>query len=270
MSAATSMETQIAELEKQTARLKSALSRGAWVTRLLLLGVLAFLGIVGYVLYREYQIVRSEKYVDELKTLAGQAYTKNSKEINGEFEKVGTAVQPLATKALEEQWAKDQPKFSKKLADEGAEFQKDIQAKLTERLNQHYEKALQELRDTLKAEVPELAKDEAKLKRVQDALIVGMHRMVEERGTKRLGKGFGAVSANWDKLPAAPARKNAADMETHWKLLGHALEIFYQVGTQPDAISKISDAAGAPLLRPGAAPAKPAPAAVPPAPAAGR
>ena len=272
MSAASpNMEGQIAELERQTARLKSALSRGAWITRLLLLAFLGFLGLVGYVLWSEYKKLTSEKNVAELKSFAGEAYSKNNKAINENLEKLYKDVLPVAQKVGEEQWKKDQKKLSAKLEAEGKEFQERIQKLAIEKVRKHYEEVLSaDLKESLRKEVPELAKDDAKLAKVQDALMTSTYRMVEERLTKRMSEGFGKVSDNWGKLTPSPKRKGS-DLSTTWQILGHALEIFYQVGTQPDAIAKLSDAA---LLRPAAVPA-PSPVGAPrtaptPAPKAGK
>ena len=218
---------------------------------------LAFVVGVGWYLWSEYKRVTGPEFREQLAQFGGEAVTKNQKEINGAAEKLAADLQPLASDILHQQWAKDQPAFTAALEKEGVEFQKSFQAQVKARLEAHYAKAMDEVKDSLKAEVPELAKDDAKLKRVQDAMVEATRRMVEERGAKRLDKGFGLVDSGWTRLPAAPAA-HAGELSTAWKVVGHAVEIFYQVGTQPDALNKITDAAtAAPLLRPTAPPAAP-------------
>ena len=186
------------ELAREVSGLKAAIAAGRWIRLILVLLTLAFLGgltWMGYQIHGDLQ-AKMDKVGEEF----GARQDKFIKPATAEMQTLFVNVRPEVQKAFAAQAKKDSPKFAKAVAKQRDRLIKDVQAKLQDRLKATFDGVVEEQKDLLVKEFPEL-QDKAKLDKVLDRMTQAMEQVSREYYAQPIREAVDELLKRLDEFP---------------------------------------------------------------------
>jgi hypothetical protein len=224
---------QIRAVERESAALAAALSRGRRVRLLLFLLVVAVAVLVTGAFYQLGSRVTSDDNRQKLLEIAQQRLTDNSDAYMKHVRTLVDETSPAITQAFTEQVKKDLPSYMKGMEKERDQFIEDLQTELTKKLNTHYDKLLAQQDQTLKEEFP-LVKDEQLHARMMQNIDLAVQKMIKKCYIDEMGNELHGVFQSLDDFPpAGPPQKG---MTLPDEFAANAIELVKVRWTQPGTV----------------------------------
>ncbi len=198
---------QIDAVAREQAALAAAASRGRAIRLLLLIALVAVAGFSAYRFYKlGDQLINDPKYHQKVLSAVETHWTENEATYTREVEKLYQESYPIVTDALVQQVKKDVPIYLKSLDKQRDELQRDLEKKLTTRLQGQYEKLMQRQQDTLRKEYPEAENPEVR-ERVQKNLELALNKVANKYYLEEMRTQVQGLLGLWDNFPTQPPPK---------------------------------------------------------------
>ena len=200
----TPWEQQVEALQRDCAALMRALERARTVRTVLLVAMLVFVAAAAGMFYSLGRRLQDKENLDRLRTLAEERLAKNSDRYLGELRLLVDHASPVLTDAFYKRAKEDLPSFLHAAGQERERFAQEMQARVAERLDAQYRRALERHRKLLEAEFPRV-KDKELHQQMVGNLALACDRLVKKYYVDELqGQLVGLYDA-WDHFPAADA-----------------------------------------------------------------
>ncbi len=217
------VDARVVAVERQVESLQAALSTSRRSRQTLLLGFIALIAIVSFLFYPMVTRLQSEEYITELSNEAQSYLADNSDNYMREVQTLSDNVTPVITKAFYEQAKKDTPKFTLAMNREREVLMRNLERRLKEQINAHYERVLAEYESIIVQEFPQ-AEDEQIRRRVIANFREALNRMVQRFYADELRAELQAMYDTWDGFPIAdPAEEGDPKLED--QLVGYLMEL---------------------------------------------
>lgn len=220
-------------LEQRVNALVAAIRGGKRVRVYLLLLVLALLVGLGFYFYQRTTRFMKEIQSQEMVDAVTARIEGNLAELfEREVRELAEAAAPKVSEAFMEQAKKDTPVIMKALEQERDVFAENLESRVRKRIEERHHELLQEHRNILADEFPQL-KDDAVMTQMIDNFEIGLDKMVKEHYGDEIKQQMQQLYKTWEDFPLAdePAE---GDQELADQLVGHLFELFKLVLIESD------------------------------------
>jgi multidrug efflux pump subunit AcrB len=198
------IQQQVDKLTQECARLTAAYAWARRVRMFLALAVIIFVFGVCFAFYRFGTKLMSEEYKQELSKAAEARLEKNQKQYMHQVEMLVDHTSPAISEAFSQRASKDMPAFMKLLEQERDATAKEMETKLSKRLQARYDATLDRHDKILVEEIPITKKPE-----LHDKMSKNMKTAVEHLLNKyyvgELERQLNLLFEAWDRFPVADA-----------------------------------------------------------------
>ena len=198
---------QIGALEKEVAATKVAMRRASLTRLVLLLLVLGFLALSIWMFARLAMEFVSQDNLDKLQAKATERIEASREPAMRQLRQLVDTCTPLLKEAFSKQAQADMPKYTKALEEEREVLVKNLQSRLSERINARYKKAGERYQAILREEFPQV-QDPDLIVQMYGSLEQIMEKLVAKYYTDQLRQEVEGVCTTWQEfemaeLPAA-------------------------------------------------------------------
>jgi hypothetical protein len=192
---------QVDAVARETAELRGAVRRSRSIRVFLLLCVMGFVGVFGWLFYKMGLEVQDKSYLDQLSMKAQERFAKNNDEYLKQVQLLVNNASPELSKAFMEQARQDMPKFMDAAGRERDRFLDEIQGKMEVMVNDHYDKLLEKHQDLIKREFPNVS-DQVQVRMVKN-LQTAMEKLVKKYYIEELKTQINTLYQSWDEFAMA-------------------------------------------------------------------
>ncbi len=200
------LQQEVEKLVQEHVALSGAIASARRTRQLIFLAALLFVVVVCFAFYRHGSRLMQEAYANELANIAQARLEKNQDRYMRHVEHVVNRTSPALTDAFTTQANKDLPVFFKLLEKERDQGAKDLEVRMTHRLQDRYMKQLDRLDEVLLQEFPR-AKDPVLHDRLTKNLRIALDRTLQKHYVSQLETEVNGVFEAWDRFPPAEAAK---------------------------------------------------------------
>jgi multidrug efflux pump subunit AcrB len=198
---------QLADLERQSGELTTALQRSASVRRLLVLVVAALLGIYLYMYYTAGKAFTDQKNIDRLMKELERSATANTDEVMNHAQTLVRNTWPTVSAAISDQFQADMPTFMTALGTEREALAVNLQSRMESLVRGKYEKALDQHRSILTESFPNI-KDERDFDVMADNFKDAFGPLVKQHYGDRIRSELEKMYKTWDDFPVDNSRRD--------------------------------------------------------------
>lgn len=196
---------QVDALLRECDSLRASLGKARMARSLLLLLLLGFVGVAGYILYDLWRTIdnfRGPPNVEKIQRIASERLSKNSERYMTQVQDLANKVAPVLSTAFLERAQNDMPQYMNGLQQQREVLAERLQVRLAGLLEDRLKRAMDKHVNLIAAEIP-VAKD----KEQQDRLMANMHvvaeRLVQKYYIDDLKRQLETLYDSWDHFPAA-------------------------------------------------------------------
>jgi multidrug efflux pump subunit AcrB len=238
----------LAELERQSGEMATALQRSASVRRLLVLVVVALLGIYLYLYYTAGRAFLDQKNVDRLmKELEARA-TANQDDVMKEAKNLVKHTWPTVSSALSDQLRDDMPAFMTLFGTERETLAVNLQSRMEGLVRAKYEKTLDQHRQILKEEFPSI-KDDRDIDVMAENFKDAFGPLVKRHYGDKIRSEFDKMYKAWDDFPTDTSKRSHEELSDElynllFALMQHKLSAAGEDTATEKAKVKAADSSG--------------------------